>query len=305
MRPWLPLATGGALGILLALAQPAPARADDGDCANTTAMPYQPYYADLQNAFFRAANDILGDSFFSLPPIKQGNPDPTLVRGRVPALLLNAIAATESSWLQATYGTPRGSNGPPLLGGCGYGVMQIASGMGPPGTPGNLDAATQYRIANEFRYNAGWGAKMLVEKWNVAPAAGRTVVGQRDPGIIEDWYYAVWGYNGWAYQNNPNNPDYTWPRPAFNSPGTLPRSEYPYQEIVWGYAAYPFRAGGGAGPELWAGVPLTLPDRDLIVADCPSETVSCQDIPTPSPSHAVFPYRTYFPLAAKGYAGGW
>lgn len=293
MRRWLLAATGGALATLLALlAQSSPTRADDASCASTGATPYQPQYADLQDAFFRAANDLLGDGFFSLPLIKRGHPDPALVAARVPSLLLKAIAAAESSWFQATYATPRGGSGSPLMpgGGCAYGVMQIASGMG---SPGALDPAVQYRIANEFRYNAGWGAKVLVEKWNVAPAAGRRVVGQRDPSIIEDWYYAVWGYNGWSYQNNPNNPDYPWPRPAFNSPAGLPRSEYPYQEIVWGYAAYPFGAA-----ELWSGVPLTLPDRDL-VGDSP------QDIPTPSPSHAVFPYKSYFPLAAKGYAGGW
>ena len=298
MRRWLLAALGGVLAVFLALlAQPAPARAGDGDCANTGATPYQPSYTDLQDAFFRAANDLLGSGFFTLPQIKRGHPVPTLVAARAPALLLKAIAASESSWFQATYATSRGSNGPPLMpsGGCAYGVTQIASGMA---YPGQMDSSTQYRIANEYRYNAGWGAKVLVEKWNVAPSFGRKVVGQRDPGIIEDWYYAVWGYNGWSYQNNPNNPDYTWPRPAFNSPGGLPRSEYPYQEIVWGFAAYPLRSGGGAGPELWGGVPLTLPDRDL-VGDPP------QDIPTPAPSHAAFPYQAYFPMAAKGYAGGW
>ena len=31
----------------------------------------------------------------------------------------------------------------------------------------------------------------------------RPIVGNRDPAVIEDWYYALWGYNGFAFKNHP------------------------------------------------------------------------------------------------------
>src|SRR5690606_41558925 len=62
--------------------------------------------------------------------------------------------------------------------------------------------------------------QILAEKWNVAPEQ-RPVVGtdtQSDPALIENWYYAVWGYNGFTgpgsnRSNHPLDSALPWPRP--------------------------------------------------------------------------------------------
>jgi hypothetical protein len=99
---------------------------------------------------------------------------------------------------------------------------------------------------------------MLADRWNAAPSV-LPVIGDRDPNVIENWYYAVWAYNKWTPANNPNNPDFPWPRPAY-APG-LNKTLYPYQELVWGLAANPPRVGG---QHLWQPVALTLPDREAV-----------------------------------------
>ncbi len=97
---------------------------------------------------------------------------------------------------------------------------------------------------------------MLVERWNAAPRT-LPIIGDRDPNIIENWYYAVWAYNKWTAANNPNNPDLPWPRPAFT--GKENRTNYPYQELVWGLAANPPSV---AGQPMWEPVALALPGRE-------------------------------------------
>lgn len=83
------------------------------------------------------------------------------------------------------------------------------------------------RVAAEPAYNIGTGALFLIQKWN-----GLNVyIGNNNPYVVEDWYYAVWAYNGWGWLNNPNrncpthNPDCGYAfnpfRPPFN--GTQPR----------------------------------------------------------------------------------
>jgi hypothetical protein len=147
--------------------------------------------------------------------------------------------------------------------------MQITSGMR---NPGELPLGDQQKIAEDYVYNIGWGAKMLADKWNYA-AGDTAIVGNRDPQIAESWYYAVWAYHYWGWLNNPNNPDFPWPRPPFD--GSQNRTNYPYQELVWGYAAHP---PSEAGAQLWDAVPLTLPPREAI-GTAPGW------INTPQPSH--------------------
>src|SRR3990172_5824686 len=121
--------------------------------------------------------------------------------GTTPCALLKAIAYVESSWHQATYSAALGSTGPTLVSfDCGYGIMQITSGMR---NRGDLPNDVQERIAIDYLYNIGWGAKMLIDKWNLAPTYA-PVVGDRNPAVAEAWYFAVWGFNGWSISNNPN-----------------------------------------------------------------------------------------------------
>src|SRR3970040_2939672 len=112
---------------------------------------------------------------------------------------------------------------------------------------------------------------MLIDKWNLAPTYA-PVVGDRNPAIAEAWYFAVWAYNGWSISNNPNycdrdNGGQLCPRPPFN--GSQNRTDYPYQELVWGYPANPPTEGGA---RLWDPAALTLPDTRSIPSTCPAGT---------------------------------
>ena len=237
-------------------------------CAIGGATAYQPLTSEVATTMEGAGCLQLGPNYPSPPQIEAG-PNSTLQTAFMPAIILKAIGYTESSWHQAYYTTPRGSSGPALVSGsCGYGIMQITSGMR---NPGELPSNVQQAIAQDYVYNIAYGAKMLVEKWNYGPNYQSTI-GDRDPYVGEDWYYAVWAYNGWSSRNDPRNPDLPYPRPVWNSPNSFTRDKYPYQELVWGYAAYPPSG-------LWQAVALTLP---------PNSTVQFPTVgwsPRPSPSH--------------------
>ncbi len=254
---------------------PAPSRADD--CARTGVIDaYQPQVGEVADAMDQAAaNQLRFDRYTTIPDLGKGWPEPTPVPGTVPPTLLKAIGLVESSWYQAAYSVPRGSFGPPLTpsGGCGYGVMQITSGMT---RPGELPVDVQQRIAREYAYNIARGATMLGYKWVVTPA-----VGTNDPAVPEHWYFAVWAYNSWSYLNNPNNPAYPWPRPPFD--GTQPRKNYPYQELVFGYANNP---PYGRWPKPFPA--LVLPPREWVGATTPDNAPAW--IPDPR-SIAVSSYR--------------
>lgn len=163
--------------------------------------------------------------------------------------MLKAVGWVESGWRQFT---PAGR---PLLSfDFGYGIMQITSGMA--GAFGNargtLDANSQSEIASSYTYNIAYGAMMLAEKW-----AGTPRVGDGDPTAVENWYYALWAYNGWGWVNNPNNPRFT----RQGTPATNP-STYPYQERVLYLVAHP--PTDSSGNPLWVPVPVTLPSRSAV-----------------------------------------
>lgn len=243
-----------------------PAWADD--CAQTGVTDaYQPQVWEVAAAMDQAAaNQPRFDQYTTIPDLGKGWPNPTPVPGTVPAILLKAIGQVESSWYQAAYAVPRGGFGPPLTpsGGCAYGVMQIASGMT---RPGELPPDVQRRIAREYAYNIARGAVMLGYKWRFTPA-----VGSNDPAVPEHWYFAVWAYNSWSYLNNPNNPNYPWPRPPFD--GSQPRKNYPYQELVYGYANNPpYSRWPKPSPA------LVLPLREWVGATTPVNAPEC--IPDP------------------------
>ncbi|HEX2173130.1 MAG TPA: hypothetical protein VHL09_11880, partial [Dehalococcoidia bacterium] len=228
----------------------AAAGGDSGRCAQTGAFPYQPRLEELNTALERAAAGQLGPAYPQMGTIPAGWPNLVEVPATIPCVLLKAIASVESDWHQAEYATPRGSSGYPLMppNGCAYGVGQIATGMQ---QPGEIDRTLQYRIAHDYVTNAAYSAKLLAEKWRITPA-----IGSNDPAIAEDWYYAVWAYNTFSWINNPNNPRWDPSRPPFT--GRPTDFHYPYQELVWGFAANPPAPGGAP---LWTAVPLTLPDR--------------------------------------------
>ena len=222
-------------------------------CALTGLQAYQPTLAETALTMERAALSQLGDPYPSLPPLEKGYPDSTSVQAPTPCVLLKSIGYIEASWRQTHRPTKEGQTGPALMSSsCGYGIMQITSGMR---NPGELPADTQHSIASDYRYNIAWGAKTLAHKWN-AMGYFNAVVGDRDPSIAGNWYYSVWAYNQFNFRNNPHNPDFPWPRaPYYHSQNRL---NYPYQELVWGLASRPPDSNG---KPLWEAVALTLPNR--------------------------------------------
>ena len=199
----------------------------------------QPDLAELRAAFNRAGFGLLvPDPTFALPPLESdpaGDGDP--VPAYIPPTLLKAIAWTESSWRQAAYDVPRGAHGRVITStSCAYGVMQVLSGMEIGATP----TLRQERIGGDHQHNIAAGALILADKWNSDPAV-LPVVRPRLPGIVEDWYYAVWAYHcfgerctrEFGLHDNPDDPLLTWPRPDYNSPeqlasrGRFTRADYP------------------------------------------------------------------------------
>ncbi len=183
-----------------------------------------------------------------------------------PCRLMPAIGMAESSINQFC------SNGLTIISfDCGFGVMQVTSG-----------AASYPGIQRTADINIAAGADILAAKWNGNESFGGSF-GDSDPVFLESWYFATWAYNGFVYSNNPNNPDHPANRPPFNSPGSLSRGSYPYQEIVWGYLGFPQEKDNAAGASepVFDAVDITYP------TDIPNQSgLFSVRLPLPSPAHA-------------------
>lgn len=204
----------------------------------------QPPRTAMLPAFRRAARNALGTAGPPYDAINVGLPpalvtQPVSAANPLPLPLLLAVAWQESRWIQFgdTVGASEGAFACTLLSpDCGYGVMQITSCMSD-----GCGWFDPLRVAAEYTYNLGTGANFLIRKWNHAP-----FLGQNDPAIPEEWYFAVLAYNGWSTCNDPNRttpaagcpvstpfaPD----RPPYHE-GDYRAFAYPYQEYVWGWMA--------------------------------------------------------------------
>lgn len=211
--------------------------------------------------------------FFGIPNVETG------LRGErafdedpyVPPTLLKAIGYIESGIRQSQSGTFGGVEAVLESFDCGYGIMQITSGMTSPLDDG-WPSLQQALVATHYLYDIGRGAAILVEKWNgapeVRPIAGTDSVSH--PRIVENWYFATWSYNGFTgpfaaiRSNHPASPSYAWPRSGFSC-GALDDGyghsygDYPYQELVFGCAARPPSV---SGEQLWDSLALSLPDTE-------------------------------------------
>jgi len=179
------------------------------------------------------------------------NPPDTSIRARlkdaalrynVPSAVLMAIAWQESGWRQfdASGNTVIGVNATSQ----DIGIMQI-----------NTSVRTDIdRLMTDIDYNIEIGAKILDGKWKLAPG-----IGDRDRNVLENWYYAIWAYNGLSSTNNPNTP-----------------GGRHYQDRVLALMAR--QVLGSDGQPLWPPVVVTLPNPSIIM-DPPAW------IPTPQPVH--------------------
>lgn len=237
------------------------------------------------------------DRYFRLPAVEVGG------RGArshgtsaLPPTLVKAIAWVESRMTMALPSVPFHSSGPALVSfDCGYGIMQVTTGMT---VPLGVDRPTgpQANVATHYGHNIARGAVLLASTWNDAPES-RPLAGSdtgSDPTVIENWYYAVWGYNGFtgpgsSQSNHPSDPGFGgWPRAAYRCDGEQSRTGYPYQELVWGCLAQPPTVDGEM---LWGAIAATLPDLTQpqffgpLAPAAFSFPFTAMDIPTPRPAH--------------------
>lgn len=234
------------------------------DCGVEAAPGTNPSTAEWKSIFDLVSQGpgVWGDNGPSVGDIGQGcgKPEPLhSVPARFPCELLKAIAMQESGWRQFCVPTlPDDQIGGPsrtiISFDCGYGVGQVTSGM----HAGENPSFDRDRVANDATYNLATGTQILASKWKAT-----NCVGDNQPKVIEHWYSAAWAYNGLAYVNNPNNPNYDPNRGVWNPDIG---GGAPYQEKVFGWIEHPPYAdwaptelaypnpgdigGGGVPPEL-------------------------------------------------------
>jgi hypothetical protein len=238
-----------------------------------------------------AVNQLFPEhSSFAVPAIETGPRSAgsgTTTAPYIPPTLLKAISWIESGWNMSTLSVDEGETGPPLLShSCAYGLMQIVSTMENNGSPPNL---TQVSTGSHYGFNVARGANILAGKWNHAPEL-RPLVGGRNPAFVEDWYYAIWAYHGFAYTNHPMNPQYNPLRGAFRCDGSQPYNSFPYQELVLGCMANPPQP---AGAPLWSPLAVTLPNLSQPAFTDPARWTACSqdfdcagmDVATSTPAH--------------------
>ncbi len=190
---------------------------------------------------------LVGLAAITAAPASAGsyvNPSPAEIRAKlnaaavlrnVPPKILYGIAYQESTWRQFD------ANGDPLIGsdGKGIGIMQVTS------IPTGVDVA---RLGTDIDYNIAVGADILVTKWGYAPSVF-AVIGDGNPRCYEDWFFAVWAYNGLKANN-------------------------PYPGRIWDHII--------DGRGLWTGLPLTKVATSWLVDGLPPQT---GPVARPQPEH--------------------
>ena len=161
----------------------------------------------------------------------------------VSAAILHGVAYTESDWHQFNSsdfqigGEPIGSPIESFDG--GWGEYQQTWGMPPQCKAANNCRSDASRIQHDQSYNIGTGIQALINAWN-ATAGVASSSDPNDPYKANDWFFAVWAYNG----------------SSGNSPADVPPSQYGhwypgapfnsiYEERVWYFADHPQNATTG------------------------------------------------------------
>lgn len=271
---------GLALGASILLSVAAWSRPALAACSSNTGCRVQPVYGrapcddEVPDLIAAVCRNDFGSEGPSVSTIKVGVDGTTRVTASLPCLLFQSMVFVESSWQM--FCASCGSQGLTLIGGgCGYGYSQITSGMRASDLTNNTSTNFDVnKVASSATYNLATGLQFMVNKWN-----GRKPIGDRDPEIIEHWYYAVWAYNSFNWKNNPHNPNYPADRTPWYCEGTSSRSSYPYQEAVWGYMRCPPKR---SSQPLWAGAEISYPDVNEI---CATEGCAPGALSNPLPNH--------------------
>ncbi|ODA41676.1 cell wall-binding repeat-containing protein [Desulfosporosinus sp. BG] len=112
----------------------------------------------------------------------------------IPPVLLKAMAWMESGWKQYKLDPATGlalTDQPFISNDGGIGIMQIS--------PANYPEYDVEKLKSDLDYNLEAGCQILNNKWRAYPK-----IGDGNRNVLENWYFAVWGYNAWTEQNNPN-----------------------------------------------------------------------------------------------------
>lgn len=161
----------------------------------------------------------------------------------VSAAILHGVAYTESDWHQFNSsdfqigGEPVGSPIESFDG--GWGEYQQTWGMPPQCQASNNCRSDASRIQHDQSYNIGTGIQALINAWN-ATAGVSSNSDPNDPYKANDWFFAVWAYNGSSGNNPADVPPSQYgrwyPGAPFNSI---------YEERVWYFADHPQNATTG------------------------------------------------------------
>ncbi len=109
----------------------------------------------------------------------------------IPPVIVKAVAYTESNLRQFHNGEPLQS-----FDDVSWGIMQV--------TPHIHTQFDEERLKYDIEYNIRAGVEVLLEKWSWGVSSVIPKIGSNDPRILENWYFAIWAYNGWSSINNPN-----------------------------------------------------------------------------------------------------
>ena len=154
----------------------------------------------------------------------------------VSAAIVHGVAYVESNWHQfntSSYSVNGEAPGTPVESwDGGWGEFQQTWGMPPQCISANNCRADVTKVQQEQSYNIGVGMQSLISAWN-GTAGVASSSDPNDPYKANDWFFAVWAYNG-AYGNNPN--DVASSVYGHWYPGAPFRSIY--EEYVWYFAAH-------------------------------------------------------------------
>ncbi len=115
--------------------------------------------------------------------------DEVAMKRAIPSVLLKSIVKLESSFSHFN------ADGSPKVTGDCIGLMMINN------RNGGFDTN---KLKYDVRYNIEAGADVLLNKWSMSSYHSVSSVGDMNPDVLENWYFALWAYNGWAQSNNPN-----------------------------------------------------------------------------------------------------
>lgn len=215
-------------------------------------------FANLGLAAYAPSSDF--------PPIALQHPSSD-TWNKVPRSVYDAIMAQESNWSQASWHSPKGMAGDPLVSDyygaagdivsinyagadCGYGIGQVTTGMRTGEHTFSVNGQT--KVGVDYEENIAAGLQILESTWNTLYTDG-IIANDGNPRYLENWYFAAWAYNSGIQPNGSYNttgctpgptctgPEGTWGLGWANNPANpnYPPNRLPYLQATYADAAHP------------------------------------------------------------------